>query len=226
MPASAPSRRERYRVQTVEEAKQTALRQIAEHGTDGLSLTAVARELGMSGPALYRYFASREELLSQLVVDGFDDLAGAVERAVEAAGSDPSARFRALTAAYRDWALAQPHRYLLVFGTPARTHTMSAAFVASAHRVMATVLSTLLDLDSVAPPDPTALHRQLVEWTADREGPTAPGHVALTAVRTWTRLHGAVSLELQGYFADMGLDPALLYEAEVDALLAAAVPPS
>lgn len=222
MTATTPSRRERYRAQTTAEAKQIALRQLAEHGPDGLSLNAVARELGMSGPALYRYFANREELVTQLVDDGFRDLATVVTAAMAAAGPDPATRFRAAADAYREWARAQPHHYLLVFATPSRTHTLPKAIIASAHRAMVPILAALAELDGGGHPAPTALERQLAAWTERRTGPGAPGHVALTAVRTWTRLHGTVSLEIQGFFTDMGVDPALLYAAEVDALLAEA----
>src|ERR1035438_10243179 len=106
-----PTMRERYRAQVRGEGKQTALRQLAESGPAGLSLSAIGKQLGVSGPALYRYFASRDELLTELVIDAYHDLADALSAAAaQQAGRDPRARFEALARGYRSWALAQPHR--------------------------------------------------------------------------------------------------------------------
>lgn len=219
MSAAAPSRRERLRAQTSDEAKQLALRQIAAGGTEGLSLNAIAKDMGMSGPALYRYFASREELVTQLIDDGYRDLADAMARAAARAGDDRAAQFRAIAAALRAWALVQPHRYLLLFGTPSRTSTAPEQTVASAHRAMVPILEALADLAPAGERTAQPLERQLEAWTQQRAGPAVPGPVALAAVRTWSRLHGVLSLEIQGYFADMGFDAALLYDSEVEALL-------
>jgi AcrR family transcriptional regulator len=80
---AAPDRRTRLRAWTREEIKAAALRQLAEHGVEGLSLNAIAKELGMTGPALYQYVTSRDELLADLVVDAWEELADALERAAE-----------------------------------------------------------------------------------------------------------------------------------------------
>src|SRR5215467_10787776 len=82
-PAPGPSTmRERYRAQVRAEVKQAALRQLAESGPTGLSVSAIGKELGVSGPALYRYFASRDELLTELVIDAYNDLSGALGAAI------------------------------------------------------------------------------------------------------------------------------------------------
>ena len=77
------TRRERLRAQTLAEIREHALAQLAQGGPEALSLNAIARTMRMSGPALYRYFASREDLLVALVTDSYDDLASAVEAAAE-----------------------------------------------------------------------------------------------------------------------------------------------
>ncbi len=105
-----PSSRDRYRAQVRDEIKEAALRQLADGGPQAISVNAIARELGVSGPALYRYFATRDELLTELVADAYADLA----EALRAAGPDLGAVARA----YRAWALAQPHRYGLLYGAP------------------------------------------------------------------------------------------------------------
>ncbi len=81
----APSRRARLREQTLAEIKEHALAQVAEAGAEALSLNAIGRAMGMSGPALYRYFASRDALLAALVADAYDDLADALEQAAAGA---------------------------------------------------------------------------------------------------------------------------------------------
>ena len=101
----ATTRRERLRAQTLAEIKQHAMGQIASDGVESLSLNAVARAMGMSGPALYRYYGSRDELLAALVADGWNDLADALEAALnQARRRSPEARFRSVWEAYRYWA--------------------------------------------------------------------------------------------------------------------------
>jgi AcrR family transcriptional regulator len=100
-----------------QEVKETALRQLAEAGPGGLSISAIGKQLGVSGPALYRYFASRDDLLTELVIDAYHDLADALAVAASHVPDDnPRNRFEALARAYRRWARAEPHRYRLLFG--------------------------------------------------------------------------------------------------------------
>src|SRR5947209_8498101 len=116
-------RRERTRAATIAEIKDHAWRQLAEVGASALSLRAVASEMGMTSSALYRYFSSRDDLLNELMVDGFASLADALEAAeAELDGSSSTGRPGAnrwlhLSAAHRRWALAHPTEYALVFGT-------------------------------------------------------------------------------------------------------------
>src|SRR5947209_20365292 len=105
--------RDRFRAQVRDEVKQVALRQLAEGGPQALSVNAIAKELGVSGPALYRYFAGRDELLTELVTDAYHDLTAALATAARNRRQRPPQRLRALAAAYRAWARAEPHRYRL-----------------------------------------------------------------------------------------------------------------
>src|SRR5262245_26431664 len=109
MMASMATTRERFRAQMRDEIKAIALRQLAEGGPAAISVNAIGKELGVSGPALYRYYAGRDALITELVADAYDDLGEALE------GSED---VRALARAYRAWAVAQPHRYRLLFGPP------------------------------------------------------------------------------------------------------------
>ena len=117
-PATAPSRRERLRMEVLAEIREHGYAQIAEGGPTALSLNGIARSMGMSGPALYRYFASRDELLVTLITESYKDLAGTLgEVARRDRGGEPQERLRAALDACRQWALAQPHRYRLVFAS-------------------------------------------------------------------------------------------------------------
>src|ERR1044072_6910025 len=122
-------RRQQYREQTRQEAKRIALEQLAADGIAGISVNAIGKRMGVTGPALYRYFANRDALLTELISDGYHDMADTLEAAV--AGARP-ARCGAGAAAMRDWPKPAPHRYLLPYGPPvpayeAPEHTLTAA---------------------------------------------------------------------------------------------------
>src|SRR5262245_38265236 len=137
---SGMDRRQQYREQTRQEAKRIALEQLAEHGVAGISVNAIGKRMGVTGPALYRYFANRDALLTELISDGYHDLADTLEAAVAKA---KTGKFRAGTTAMRDWALAAPHRYLLLFGTPIPGYEAPEHTLGAASRVMAALLSTV-----------------------------------------------------------------------------------
>ncbi len=196
---AATTTRERFRAQVRDEVKQAALRQLAAAGPQGVSVNAIAKELGVSGPALYRYFESRDALLGELVADAYRDLGAAVAAASAPHGARSSAdRFRAFARAYRGWAIAQPHRYRLLYAPPLPGIDAHAEpVVEAAQAVMDVLLALLADVETPALPAP------------------------LRPVLVWSRLHGLVSLELGGNFASMGLDADELFEAELRALLPA-----
>lgn len=114
----APSRRDRVRAATIDEIKATATRMLREHGAD-LRFADIARDMGMTAPALYRYFSDRDELLSALMVDGFQEMSDALTAALDTVAPDDLAgRIRAAAVAYRDFAKADPSRFSLLFGLP------------------------------------------------------------------------------------------------------------
>lgn len=190
--------RDRFRSQIRDEVKAAALRQLAAGGPQALSVNAIAKELGVSGPALYRYFAGRDELLTELIVDAYTDLAAALDGA-------PS-----FAQAYRAWALAQPHRYRLLFTAPLPGYdAQSDRLVAAAQEPMNLLIRAL----PPGPPPPPGLAAQAADWAARRGVPGVDPAVAVRAVELWSRVHGLVSLEIEGNFAAMGLDPAPFYSA-------------
>jgi AcrR family transcriptional regulator len=221
-----PTMRERYRAQVRSEVKQAALRQLADSGPAGLSVSAIGKELGVSGPALYRYFASRDDLLTELVIDAYHDLADALRAAADrvpdqAAGPEPRARFETVARAYRSWALAQPHRYRLLFGPPLPGYDAHAQrLVDASQAAMGELLGVLRELgDGPAVPPPEPLASQLTAWVQAHDPGIGPA-TALRAVLTWSRLHGLVSLEIAGSLTSMGIDPGQVFEAQLATLTA------
>ncbi|AXG76395.1 TetR/AcrR family transcriptional regulator [Streptomyces paludis] len=205
--------RERYRAQVRGEIKERAWEQIATAGASALSLNAIAKRMGMSGPALYRYFAGRDELITELIRDAYRSLADTF-RAAAGAGADATALAHAL----RGWALADPHRYFLVYGTPVPGYHAPDDITAIAAEIMATLLDACAALGADRPASPFDTHLQdHRQWADGSPAPTPAVHRALTF---WTRLHGVLSLELAGHFNGMGFDPGLLFDAEVADLLA------
>ncbi|MEU6476538.1 TetR/AcrR family transcriptional regulator [Streptomyces sp. NPDC047017] len=205
--------RERYRAQVRAEIKEHAWEQIAAAGVPALSLNAVAKQMGMSGPALYRYFASRDELITALVRDAYLSLAETL-RAASATGAD----LAGLAHALRDWALTDPQRYFLIYGTPVPGYHAPEDTTGISDQIMTTLLDACAPLPA---PDRSAspFSAHLAEhrgWAGGHPAPPVALHRALTF---WTRLHGVLSLELAGHFTGMGFDPALLFAAELDDLL-------
>jgi AcrR family transcriptional regulator len=217
---ATPDRRTRLRAWTREEIKGAALRQLAEHGAQGLSLNAIAKELGMTGPALYRYVTSRDELLADLVVDAWEDLADALERAAkENAEASAARRLGAIGLAYRAWATAQPHRYRLAIQTRLGSgELVPERVIPAAQRSMAVILAAIEGLRGARKPKravPADLRAELDAWTRRVGGQELPPAILLRGVVFWSRLHGLVSLELDRHLASMQLDPDLLYRAEL-----------
>ncbi|MYW29549.1 TetR/AcrR family transcriptional regulator [Streptomyces sp. SID2119] len=232
--------RARYREQTRAEIKDLALRQLAEGGGAALALTRIAKEMGLSGPALYRYFAGRDDLLNALIRDAYDDAAAAMARAAarSAKGSrGVRARLHDLAEAYHTWAIAEPHRYLLIQGAPVPGYVAPADTLERARAV----LGPFLPLFATGTPGPAvaATVDEMTAWLAAdgtvgawvaRYAPEAAGtpdalagqaraaSALAGAVLAWTQLHGSVSLEVAGQFAGMAHRGGTLLGAHMEML--------
>jgi len=213
--------RERYRAQVQQEVKQIALRQLAEAGPGALSISAIGKQLGVSGPALYRYFASRDDLLTELVIDAYHDLANALTAATShVPGDNPRGRFEALARAYRRWALAEPHRYRLLFGPPLPGYQAHARRLVEASWAAMNLLLEVLRGFVVGAAEPSGpLAAELTAWARPHDS-RVDAATALRAVLIWSQLHGIVSLEIAGNFASMSIDADQLFETQLTALLA------
>jgi AcrR family transcriptional regulator len=199
--------RDRVRAEVTAEITAVARRQLAEVGAAGLSLRAVAREVGMASSAVYRYFASRDELLTRLITDGYDALGAAAE-----AADDPSAapreRWLAVCRAVRSWARAHPHEYALLYGSPVPGYAAPRDTVPAAARV-GVVLGRILGdaARSGALPEAGGGDRDpelvSVETAAvlGGEHPAIDDAVRVRALLAWSSLYGTVSFELFGHLA-------------------------
>lgn len=215
-----PGRRERQRAATRAEIVARARGQLAEQGVPGLSLNGIARAMGMSGPAIYRYFDSRAALVTALATVGFEELAAAVTGAAEAARRRrPAGRLRAVAGAYRDWALGDPALYRVMLADPyGDGHLADPAVVTASQQAMRVLLELVAALERPLPPTPPRLRGEVADWARDRDTAVEPT-VAAAAIRLWVRLHGIVGMELEGVLAAVGIDAGTLLDAELDQFL-------
>lgn len=210
-----PTPRQLAREQTVARIKDLALAQLAESGAGELSLRAIARELGLVSSAVYRYFASRDELLTALIVDAYDDLADALEAAADRDRRGPRRRWQECAEELRRWALAQPHRFSLIYGSAIPGYRAPQDTVAPAGRVVAALLAAAAG----ARPGPgVPVGRRLERQLADVRAVLGDEHdepTLLLLVGAFARLVGLLTLEVGGHFVG-GFEPAdHLYSALV-----------
>jgi len=194
------------RIATHEEIIATAWKQIAETGAPALSLRAIAREMGMTAPALYRYFKDRNALVTALIIDAFNSFSEGLETARDACPTDDHAgRFRNISLAYVWWGVANPQRYLLLFGTPLPGYWMDEEAAPAAQRAFL-VLQGVIGEAYLAgkihlPPEYEALTPGLqarFEVLRQLGVPYSPV-VTQLALASWSMIHGLTSLLLYGY---------------------------
>jgi AcrR family transcriptional regulator len=221
-PNASQTARQRARAELTREIKEAARRQLAETGAPQLSLRAVARELGLVSSALYRYFPSRDDLLTALIIDAYDSLGEAAEAAAAANGTaGPRSGWRAVCHAVRDWARANPHEYALIYGSPVPGYQAPGDTVAPAARVPLVLGQLVRDswaIQSASPAGGTGrasalrehISTVLAAQAAIVAGAIAPGVPEPLIVRVliaWTQLFGMISFELFGQFVGSA-DPA------------------
>jgi AcrR family transcriptional regulator len=192
----------------IDEIKAIARRHLATDGAN-LSLRAVARDLGMVSSAVYRYFPSRDHLLTALIIDAYDALGAVAERA-DAAGprDDLLGRWLAVAGAIRSWALDNPHEYALIYGSPVPGYAAPADTVPPATRTTAVLAALLRDAvaarsgsgDGGGPPLPAAVREDLRRIAADPRFGGIPDAALARGLALWTELFGMLSFELFGQF--------------------------
>ena len=247
--------RQRARAELTREITQEARRQLAATGANGLSLRAVARELGMVSSALYRYYPSRDDLLTALIIDAYNAIGEAAEAAIagaeggaDAEGGAGRARWLAACHAIRAWALAHPHEYALIYGSPVPGYRAPEATIGPAARVPLALVGVLAaavadgEVRPDADPSANALTGALADQAAalsaaislvgsasstssaavDPVDPVVPPGLLVRSVVAWTQLFGMISFELFGQFVG-SFEPADAFFAHAAAELAAFV---
>ena len=231
MSAEPGSRRDRLRADTVREIKDTARRVLVAHGGEGLSLRAIAREIGMTAPALYRYFDSREDLVEHVVADLYGELVEHLEAARDGADpAVPAVQLLACSRAFRRWAIGHRQEFGLLFGSAGDDLVPSTGRLhndphspahAAAHRfgqvfaalVAQVYLEGRFPVPAEAEIDPE-LAEQLRGWMAE-----FPVELPLGVVRVflgcWVRLYGLVAMEIFGHLKFALDDAAAFFEAEL-----------
>src|SRR6266566_7932475 len=214
---SAPrTARERARAEITAEILDAARGYLATDGAPALSLRAIARDLGMASSALYRYFKSRDELLTRLIIDAYDSLGTAAEaREAGVDRNDLAGRFTAICAAVRAWALAHPNEYALIYGSPVPGYVAPADTVQPATRVTVLLLRIIVEAttagrvpaadtqdadiqDAAAQPVAAALAP-----IRSHLPPEVPAPLVQRALMVWTNLFGVISFELYGQLPEV-----------------------
>ncbi|WP_055533186.1 TetR/AcrR family transcriptional regulator [Streptomyces graminilatus] len=202
--STAQGARARARLEVTTAIKDEARRQLAEEGAAKLSLRAVARELGMVSSALYRYFPSRDDLLTALIIDAYDSAGEAAETAhATAANTTPLRRWVAVCEAVRVWALDHPHEYALIYGSPVPGYKAPDTTVRAASRVGLLLTGIVRDAHRTVgvarTPIPAELRPEAERLTAALD-PELPPEVTMALVAAWAQVYGLVGFELFGQF--------------------------
>ncbi len=177
---------------------------MAQKGTSGLSLREVARDMGVVSSALYRYFATRDDLLTALIVDAYNDLGEFAERAVARVPRDePRRRLHAAATAIRKWAKTNPNEYALLYGSPVPGYEAPEFTIEPAARV-ALVLGLIVvdawhDADAAPSEDAPAMNG-LLERTLGDVMPGVPETVRARSLMVWSLIFGFISFELFGHY--------------------------
>jgi AcrR family transcriptional regulator len=219
--------RERARERTIGDIVRIGREHLASHGAAALSLRAVARDLGVVSSAVYRYVKSRDELLTLLVVDAYDELGDAVDEAV---GGVPEAdfpgRLRALARAVRGWSLREPARYALLFGSPVPGYEAPSERTTGPGTRVVLALVAIAEAawraEALEAPEEGPLPKQLAKDLEAIRGEyalEAPAAVVSRWLQVWATLFGAVSFEVFGQYGGTLTRPGELFEQQLDTLV-------
>ncbi len=219
---TAAGARARVRAELTAEIKDAARRQLAADGAATLSLRAVAREVGMVSSAVYRYFPSRDDLLTALIVDAYDAVGQVAEEAVEASRPTVTERWLAIAGAVRSWALDHPNEYALIYGSPVPGYAAPPDTIGPAARPALALLKIVIDGVADGQIDPTrrgpAMARSVRSDLAALRREAAPGvsdEVLARGLAAWTQLFGTISFELFGHLHNVIHDYDAFFDHEM-----------
>jgi AcrR family transcriptional regulator len=209
---------------------EVARQQMAQHGTAGLGLRAIARELDVTAPALYRYFPTHDDLITALVIEGFTGLAEAVEGAQESHLHLPLRdQLREVLLAYRQWAVEHPVDFQLIYGSPIPGYQapgeVTVPIVVRGFKVIIGLIEALLQAgqinrETVYHHIPEATRQYLHERIEQDHYPVSDVAMYMGVVG-WGQLHGIIMLELFGHLGPVVGDVDGYYAGQVESLLVA-----
>lgn len=207
--------------------------QLVTVGAAGLSVRAIARDLGMVSSAVYRYVASRDDLLTLLLVDAYTELADTVESARAAADGGWTAQLRAVAHAARRWAVAQPASWALLYGSPVPGyHAPADVTVGPGTRVVGTLFDVITAgiADGAVPASALCVKPPLAsdfDGIRAEFGFTGDDGAMARSLLLWATLVGAVSLEVFGqYGPETWTDPAAAFDLQIDLLIGVLTTPT
>jgi AcrR family transcriptional regulator len=217
--------RARLRAQTTEQILDAARRRLDTDGAAGVTLRAIARDLGTGVSSLYRYFGSRDELITALLVEAYNSQADAVAEAISEHG-DPAEALYAGLRAYREWSLANPSQFALAYGTPVPGYVAPGdRTIGPGTRVGGQIIALLtvlwrqdrLQASVLRQRDELlcAAERRDLQALADRRGYEIPCALLSLFVDLFVRLHGFVVMEVFGQLRPITQDPADVFDRTV-----------
>jgi AcrR family transcriptional regulator len=224
------SRRDRLRAETSEQIKAIALKLMAEGGPDAISLRAIAREMGMTAGAIYSYFPTRDGLVTTLIGDLYTAAVEAAESARDAVpDGKPGSRILAWAQAMRQWALANPQGFRLIYGDAVPGYRPPED--GPGKEAEARACTGLVGLVAAAWPTAGPLQKdnRHYAWSdfepalvahVRKEFPDLPPAALAMTLRVWGRMHGLVALEIYGHLRSLIHDPATVYHDEIRNLVA------
>lgn len=209
-----------------EEIKSVAWQQIAEYGAADLSLRRIARAVGIAAPSIYHYYGSRDDLVTALILDAFNSLGKALQDSIASSPpGDHAARLTSLGLAYRQWAISQPQRYQLIFGTPIPGYVApeeltlpaaTAGFVPLISVLQDALTAGRLWVERLAPLSPK-LKSMLEAWRKSQEGFDI--EVLYMALIFWSRAHGLMMFEVNGQYPSFITDAGEVYAREMNQII-------
>ncbi|WP_281255258.1 TetR/AcrR family transcriptional regulator [Isoptericola jiangsuensis] len=214
---TARTAREIARETITREILDAARARLATDGPGGLSLRAVARDVGMVSSAVYRYVASRDALLTALLVECYDELGAAVEAAVAAQDdTDHAARWLAACRAARTWCVTHPGEFALLYGTPVPGYAAPQDTIEPAVRVVLALASVAAEAGGEVPPGPTdvtALVADAGRYLVERGGDEPAPELVARTLMAWSGIFGTISFELFGHLTNAVADHADWFDA-------------
>ncbi len=221
--------RAQARLLQIERIKATSRRLLAEKGAPTLSLREVAREMGLVSSAIYRYFATRDELLTALIVDAYNDLGDFAERAQRRVRTrDAHQQLHACASAIRTWAKRNPNEYALLYGSPVPGYEAPQDTVSAAARV-ALVLGSIVvtawhGVSSPSAVDPDPRLRGVLERSVEESMPGVPEQVRFMALMMWAQIFGCISFELFGHYKGSVRSASQFFNTVVDEVARSLLP--